>query len=292
MTTTSRSITLLDGRKLAYDVRGPANAPIVLLSNSLITSYALWDHFTNDLIDHSFRVLRYDQCGHGGSSAPQDPSSTTFITHSNDVAELLKALNIAKIHAWIGISMGAATGAIFVTRNPGVVQKLILSDTITSSPVNAGVPDLFTPRAETARTDSDGIKKLTEGTLQRWFSEEWRHANPEETERMRRLMHTTTREGFIACCHALSHESFNLKPLLREIASCIEEALLVVGEHDANLPETMESMRQEIQAGFGGKQQVRLALVNGAGHVPVIDGKEEFSRVVLDFISHKLLNKI
>lgn len=292
MTAASGSITLLDGRKLAYDLRGPANAPIVLLSNSLMTSYALWDHFTNELIAHRFCVLRYDPSGHGGSSPPQDSSSTTFITHSNDVAELLKALNIAKIHAWIGISMGAATGAVFVTRNPGVVQKLILSDTITSSPGNAGVPDLFTPRAEVARTDSDGINKLTEGTLQRWFSEEWREVNSEEIERMRRLMHTTTKEGFIACCHALAHESFNLNPLLKKIASCVEEVLLVVGERDANLPDTMESMRQEIQVGFGDKQQVQLTLIDGAGHVPVIDGREEFSRVVLDFISHKLLNKI
>lgn len=292
MTANSGSITLLDGRELAYDLCGPANAPIVLLSNSLMTNYALWNHFTNELVAHSFRVLRYDPSGHGGSSAPQDPSSTTFITHSNDVAELLKALNIAKIHAWIGISMGAATGTVFVTQNPGVVQKLILSDTITSSPGNAGVPDLFTPRAEVARTDSDGIKKLTEGTLQRWFSEEWRAANSEETERMRRLMHTTTKEGFIACCHALAHKSFDLNPLLRNISSCAEEVLLVVGERDANLPDTMESMRQEIQAGFGDKQQIQLAMINGAGHVPVIDGREDFNRVVLGFISHKLLNKI
>jgi 3-oxoadipate enol-lactonase len=292
MTQTSAFVTQPGGNKLAYGLSGPQNGPIILLSNSLMCNYSSWDHFAAELVSKGFRVLKYDQTGHGRSSPPKDPSMTTFLTLSNDVKFLLEQLKIDKLHAWVGVSMGAATGIYFVTQNPGVVQKLVIVDTISSSPSNAGIPDLFGPRAEIARTESEAIIKLTAGTLERWFTDEWREANPAETERMRKLMHTTTKDGFIACCNALSDASFDLRPLFKAVGNSVESVLLVVGELDANLPTTMENMRQEIQAGFGDKPQVRLVIIKGAGHVPFIDGRENFDREILPFFSDTSASKI
>ncbi|KAL1847726.1 hypothetical protein Plec18170_008387 [Paecilomyces lecythidis] len=275
-------VTLLDGRQLSYDLSGPAEGPIVLLSNSLLANYTTWDRFVKDLHAQGFRALRYDQPGHGASSAPTDPNTTTFLTLAADVTALLQALKISKIYAWIGISMGAATGAIFAAQNPGVVQKLILSDTISCSPGNAGIDDPFGPRVELAQTKPNAIEELTEGSLERWFSEEWRATHPEETERMRRLMRTTKREGFIACCHALRDESFDLKPYLKKIGPAVEETLLIVGERDANLPTTMAQMRDEIQS--ASKAPVGWVVIKKAGHVPVIDNREQFTEAVLKFL--------
>ncbi|KAL1979190.1 hypothetical protein VTN96DRAFT_6525 [Rasamsonia emersonii] len=280
------TVTLSDGRRLAYDLSGPVDAPVVLLSNSLMTNFHAWDPFTAELQSKGFRVLRWDLPGHGGSSAPQDVSSTTFPSISADVAALVAALKIERIHAWIGISMGAALGVYFVTQNPGVVRNLVVADTITSSPVNAGTPDVFAPRVELAQKDSNAIATLAEQTLERWFSAEWREANPAETDRMRQLLRTTTREGYITCCHALRDRSFDLRPLLKRVGSSVESALLVVGELDANLPTTMEEMRQEIQGGQ--TSEVRLVVIPKAGHVPVIDGRERFYEEVLRFIERPL----
>lgn len=279
-------------QKLSYDLSGPQDGPIILLSNSLMCNYSSWDHFAAELVSKGFRVLRYDQIGHGHSSPPKDPSTTTFLTLSNDVKFLLKQLKIDKLHAWVGVSMGAATGIYFVTQNPGIVQKLVIVDTISSSPSNAGVPDLFGPRAEIARTESDAIAKLAAGTLERWFTAKWREANPAETERMRNLMHTTSKDGFIACCNALSDSSFDLRPLFKAVGHSVESTLLVVGELDANLPNTMETMRQEIQVGFGDKVQVRLVVIKDAGHVPFIDGWEDFDREIMPYLSNRSAGKI
>lgn len=278
-------VPLPDGRQLSYDLSGPADGPIVLLSNPLLANYTTWVHFIKDLHAQGFRALRYDQPGHGASSPPSDPNTTTFLTLSADVAELLKALKISKIYAWIGISMGAATGAIFAAQNPGVVQKLILSDTVTSSPGNAGVEDPFGPRVELAQTKPNAIEELTEGNLARWFSEEWRAAHPEETDRMRQSMRTTKKEGFIACCHALRHESFDLRPYLKKIGTAVEETLIIVGEEDANLPTTMAQIRDEIQS--TSKSPVGWVIIKKSGHVPVIDSREIFTETVLKFLNAK-----
>ncbi|KAJ9270471.1 hypothetical protein DTO212C5_3502 [Paecilomyces variotii] len=275
-------ITLLDGRQLSYDLSGPTEGPIVLLSNSLLANYTTWDHFVKDLHAQGFRALRYDQPGHGASSAPSDLNATTFLTLTADVSALLQALKISKVYTWIGISMGAATGAIFVAQNPGVVQKLILSDTITCSPGNAGIDDPFAPRVQLAETKPKAVEELTEGTLARWFSEEWRAAHPDETDRMRQLMRTTKREGFITCCHALRHESFDLRPYLKKIGPAVEETLLIVGEQDANLPTTMAQMRDEIQS--ASKSPVGWVIIKKAGHVPVIDNRDQFTEAVFKFL--------
>ncbi|EED13567.1 conserved hypothetical protein [Talaromyces stipitatus ATCC 10500] len=211
--------------------------------------------YTRDPDLSRFRFLRYNQIGHG---------------------ELI---------CWIGISMGAATGVCFVTRNPGVVKRLVVADTITSSPDSAGVPDLFVGRAEIARKEEDAIENLTETTLERWFSQQWRDSNPAEVERMRQLMRTTSRGGFIACCNALSHASFDLRPLLRNVGSSVEASSLIAGEQDANIPETMNVMRQEISAGSTGPQQEHLIIIKGAGHVPVVDGSSQFKHEVLNFLA-------
>lgn len=247
-----------------------------------MTSLRLWDHFVEPLHQRRYRVLRYDQPGHGSSTAPQDPTETTFTSICDDVKALLDFLRIGKIHAWVGISMGAATGAVFVTRYPGVVSKLVLSDTITCSPINAAVADPFAARVKIAREKDDAIEMLTEATLARWFAEDWRNSHKNETQRVREFMHSTTREGFIACCHALQAVSFNLSPLLSHIGQAVGSVMLMVGEWDADLPQSMAKMRDEIQR--NSKVAVGWAVIPKAGHVPVIDGSEHFSQAVLAYL--------
>ncbi|CAG9947416.1 unnamed protein product [Clonostachys rosea f. rosea IK726] len=134
-----RQLSLPDNRLLAYLLDdSPQDAPVVLLSNPLCTNIAVWDHIVPVLNHAGLRTLRYDQPGHGDSSAPADLTTTTFDSMVEDVAYLLDALGIPKLWAWIGVSMGAAAGIFFATSHPGVVQKLVVCDTITCSPANAG----------------------------------------------------------------------------------------------------------------------------------------------------------
>ena len=49
--------------------RGDSDAPWLVLSNSLATDLTMWDQQAQDFAS-SFRVLRYDQRGHGKTEAP------------------------------------------------------------------------------------------------------------------------------------------------------------------------------------------------------------------------------
>ncbi|KAM7213214.1 Alpha/Beta hydrolase protein [Rhypophila decipiens] len=296
------TFTLPPGRKISYSLShstDPAR-PTILLSNSLCSQFSFWDPIVTRLHDLNFRVLRYDHPGHGDSGVPSDPSCTTFDSLAEDVHALVTSSNLApyfmgghspgmgsstpSLHAWMGVSMGAALGIVFATKYPGMIKKLVICDTIKSSPVNAGAPDAFGPRVKAAR-ESGSMEKAVGETMERWFGKEWIEQNPEEASRVKGLMERTSLDGFETCVAALRSSTFDLGPLFAKVGSSVESVLLVVGEKDADLPTQMAKMRDEIQKGIpeAGKE-VELKVIKDAGHVCFIDGQEDFLKVVLPFL--------
>ncbi|KAI1097689.1 zearalenone lactonase [Jackrogersella minutella] len=289
MTTTVSSLSLPSSRILSYaltTVPSSPNAPVVLLSNSLCAQFTSWDRVVPMLTSRDLCVLRYDQPGHGASAVPEDLSSTTFDTMADDVRELLNHLSISRLRAWIGVSMGAATGIVFAAKHPHIIQKLVICDTISCSPVNIGADNVFGPRVAAARK-AGSMDETIDATLERWFGRPWIDANLDEARRMRELMLGTSIDGFEACCAALQSKTFDLRPLAIGAGSGVDEALFLVGEKDANLPETMQQLRKDVELGLRKKHadaSVDFHIIKNAGHVCYVDGYDEFIATVTQFL--------
>jgi len=84
------------------EIEGPADAPWLVFSNSLATNLSMWDPQAADL-GRSFRLLRYDQRGHGGTDAPA--GRYTYATLVADALAVFDALGIERPH-FCGLSMG------------------------------------------------------------------------------------------------------------------------------------------------------------------------------------------
>ncbi|KAI5456621.1 Alpha/Beta hydrolase protein [Mariannaea sp. PMI_226] len=277
-----------DSRTLSYSLDdNNINGPIVLLANPLCAPYSAWDHVVRHLNENGFRTLRYDQPGHGLSSAPARLDSTTFESIADDVRFLLAELGIPKLHAWIGVSMGGATGVRFVTKYPGVVGKLAICDSITASPINEGIQDAFGPRVAAAR-EVGNLNGTIQSTLERWFGKAWLEQNRQEALRMQTIMSATSMDGFETCCHALRSPTFDLRPLLGQVGSSVDDAVCVVGENDANLPQTMALMRDQVEDGFkaaGREKLVDLVVIEDAGHVSFVDGFHQFVQFMVGWLN-------
>ncbi len=246
-------------------IDGPAGAPWLVLSNSLATTYAMWDEQTAAL-KGKYRVLRYDQRGHGGTDAPA--GRYAYDTLVADAAGLMDALGIAK--TWFGgLSMGGATALGLALQKPDRVSGIIICDhACKSTPASS---QQWEERIAVAQ--KQGMAALVEPTIARWFPPEILAQNPPYIDKVRAMIRGTPVSGFIGCAAALADHDYNSKV---ETVTC--PVLFMVGEKDGTTPAAMKDMHARLR----GSRYVELP---GAGHISNMDRPAEFTRAITEFMA-------
>ena len=261
------STTHVNGISVNYrlDARqdGAADAPIVMLSNSLLSSYPMWDDQI-DALTQDFQVLRYDTRGHGGTDAPEGPYSIELFV--DDVVALLDDLGIDKVH-FVGLSMGGFIAQRLGATHPDRVRSLALCDTACIMPP----PSLWNDRIETAK--SEGVEGLIDGTLGRWFTEPFRKSDTVAVDKIRDMIRATGVQGYVNCAAAI--RDMDQCHLLGDIKA---PTIVIVGADDPACP---VSSAQALHDGIAGS---RLVILNDAAHLPNIEKKAEFNDALLGFL--------
>lgn len=245
-----------------YVVDGPEDAPWVVLSNSLATSLDMW-HGVAERLSGEHRVLRYDQRGHGRTTATPAPYS--FEQLVGDLEALLDALEIER--TWlVGLSMGGTTALGLTLRAPHRVAGLALCDTpAMSTPAGAAQ---WAHRCELAR--AQGMDALVEPTIARWFPAETLAAGSAALDRTRRMIADTPVEGFCGGAAALSDVRY-----AERIEEVTVPAAFVVGAQDGVLPTAMRALHERLR----GSRYVEIA---GAGHLSALERPAEFASALVD----------
>ena len=114
--------TKANGITFNYEIEGPDGAPWIMFSNSLATNLTMWDPQAADF-KGTYRILRYDQRGHGGTDAPA--GRYTYPQLVADALALLDALKIERTH-FVGLSMGGATAAALAELHPDRVDRVVI----------------------------------------------------------------------------------------------------------------------------------------------------------------------
>ena len=250
--------------ELNHRLDGPDEAPPLVLSNSLGTSFAMWEELLPSLAER-FRVLRYDQRGHGASPAPAGPYTIAGL--AGDLLELLDRLGLERV-SFLGTSMGAMTGMWLALRAPGRIERLALCCT---SP-RLGPPEMWAERAATVR--AEGMEAIVDAQLDRWFTPDFRGDGGEAFERTRRAFLATPPEGYAGCCEAIS--AFDV----RDELTSIEAPTLVVSAADdeATPPDHGRLVADSIDgAGF--------VLLEHARHLAVVERPDAVAGAVLDHLT-------
>lgn len=256
--------TLANGARLAWRIDGPADAPAVMLSNSLMSTHAMWDPQVPALLER-FRVLRYDTRGHGASEVTPGPYSIELL--ADDAAALVEAAGLRAVH-FVGLSMGGMVGQQLAVRHPGKVLSLSLCDTASEMPPRS----MWEGRFEVARTQ--GIAGLVDSTIQRWFVPSFITREPEAIAWVRRMILQTTPEGYIACASAV--RDMSQTHILRRIRVPTQ---VIVGRDDpACTLAASEVLHREIEGST-------LHVIDDAAHLANIEKPQQFTRLLVDFIS-------
>jgi 3-oxoadipate enol-lactonase len=254
-----------NGITFNYCVDGPESAPWLVLSNSLATNVSMWDPQVAALAG-SFRVLRYDQRGHGETEAPAGRYS--FDQLIADVIALMDALSIKRAH-FAGVSMGGATGMGLAQRHADRVDHVVVCDTPCQS--TPATSQQWEERIAIAK--EKGIEALVDSTMARWFPPETLAANPPHLARVREMIRTTPVNGFIGCAAALADHDFRSK-----VATVKRPILFMVGEKDGTAPAAMRQMHGELKGS-------RYEELPGAGHISNLDQPDRFTGALREFLS-------
>lgn len=252
----------LSQARLYYVIDGPADAPVLVLSNSLGTCADMWARQVPELSRH-FRVLRYDTRGHGKSSIPD--GEYRFDQLAGDVAELLDGLGIARAH-FCGLSMGGPTGIALALAHPERVDSLILCNTA----ARIGSAEGWTTRINAVAEQT--LEKMAPALVERWLTDGYRAAEPGLSQVLVDMLRRTPDAGYSRNCAALRDADYRDR-----VAAIRARTLVISSTHDlAATP----AQGRELAAAIPGARYVEL----DTSHISNWERPEEFNRAVLGFL--------
>lgn len=252
----------LTGARLRYELDGRASDPVVVFSNSLGTNHRMWKPQIDAFTAH-FRVLRYDTRGHGESSVTPGPYSNDQL--SRDVVALLDALHIDRAD-FCGLSMGGMTGMFLGAHAPERLRKIVLCNTA----AKIGTAETWNARIETVR--KTGMKSVAASVLERWLTPGYRASHPTETKTVLEMLEQANPEGYAACCASVRDTDER-----QSLGHVKVPTLVVAGTHDPSIP------LADARYLAGHITSARFAELDAA-HLSNLEAKEEFNRVVLEFL--------
>ncbi len=253
-----------DGIRFHCRLDGREGAPWMVLSNSLVTDLSVWDAQVG-AFNERYRVLRYDQRGHGGSSVPDQPATISQL--ADDAAVLMRAVG-AKDAVFGGVSMGAATGFCLAQRHPELVSRLIASDG--QAATAPGGKQSWAERIELGQRE--GMKGYADATMERWFSARSRRDGSEAMLRVRAMIEATPLGGFVACARALQDYDFRAG-----LGAMRQKTLLIAGAEDGAMPKALAALVSQMP-------DARFVEIADAGHIPGIERPAAFNQAVADFL--------
>lgn len=257
-------LQLADG-VLNYQIDGPENAPVLVLSNSLGTDLGMWDTQV-PLWSQHLRVLRYDTRGHGASLVTDGPYTIEQL--GRDVLALLDALDIAKAH-FVGLSMGGLIGQWLGIHAGQRLRSLTLCNTA----AKIANDEVWNSRIDTVlKGGQQAMVDLRDASIARWFTPGFAKAQPAQAQRICQMLAQTSPQGYASNCAAVRDADYR-----EQLGRIQVPTLIVAGTEDVV---TTPEHGRVMQAAIDGAEYIDFP----AAHLSNVEVGEPFSRRVLDFL--------
>jgi 3-oxoadipate enol-lactonase/4-carboxymuconolactone decarboxylase len=255
-------VTQSDDCKIFYRAEGPLDAPAIILSNSLGCDHLMWQAQA-DALKHRFRVVRYDQRGHGASDVPDGMYPLERL--GGDVIGIADHLGLEKFH-FCGLSMGGLTGQWLGVNKGERLHTLILADT---SP-HFRPSEMWDQRMDMIR--QGGMAAISDMVLGRFFTESFHESDPGIISDFRNVLEQADPQGYLGCSAMLKQA--DIQDDLKKISV---PTLVITGRHDQSTPpERGELITEEINGA--------VHVILDAAHVSNVERPDEFTRLLADFM--------
>ncbi|KAJ5256756.1 hypothetical protein N7478_012860 [Penicillium angulare] len=278
-------ITTKDGVEIPYRLEGSTDpdAPVVVLSNSILVDWNIWDRFVDAFFAHKenqkYRVVRYLTRGRRSASGEQPVNIDVL---ASDLDTLLQALRVPpKAARLIGVSLGGVTVLNTSLLFPERIAAFIACDTNSNAPESnrKAWGDRVAMAEQEGSTDPETKEpivgeQLAEITTRRWFVPESYDTQPEVLAPVKEAVRTNSLKGFAHSVQALC--AYDIRD---RMAKATVPGLFVAGANDGVLPQTMQKMAADLRGG------AELKVIDRAGHLPMVEQPEAFAGVVTEYLS-------
>jgi len=245
--------------EVSHTVAGPEDAPVVVLSNSLGATRAMWDPQVPALAER-YRVVSYDTRGHGASPAPAGPYTLDDLV--DDVLALLDRVGAERAHV-VGLSLGGMTALRLAAREPQRVHRLaVLCSSAKTEPQG------FLDRAAAAR--AEGTASFAPAVVSRWLTPAYAAAHPDLVARLEAMVAGADDEGYAACAEVVGGVD-----LRADLGRVTAPTLVVSGAEDPALP---PAHQQAIADGIDGAE---LLTVSPGAHLANLEQPLQVSGALL-----------
>lgn len=241
-----QNMAQVNGIDLHYVLEGESNKPVLVLINMASHNLTCWEIVLQPLLER-YQVLRFDLRG-TGRSGWGDEAQFNFAQYADDLAGLLKHLNIQKAFV-LGVAYGARTAAQFALRHPDQLSGLGLFDVALTPPVDQG----------------------DQGALGAQAAELLQAAGQDMPERQKYWRFYENRDAALLC-HTAHQREGDTNALLHNITA---PTLVACGRQDMNL-----AAAQKIATLISG---AHFEVMEMTGHGSVFYRPDLFVRLVTDF---------
>lgn len=253
----------LNGVVLHYAVRGNADKPTIVFSNSLGTDFRIWDEVTARLAA-DYRLVLYDKRGHGLSEATPAPYAMT--DHVADLAALLEHIGIGQA-AVVGLSVGGMIAQGLASMHPELVSALVLCDT----GHKIGTDEVWNDRI--AQVEAKGISAISNGIMQRWFTKAYRTPANADFVGYTAMLTRTTVDGYVGTSYALRDADLTESTRALKVPT-----LCIVGDQDGSTPPDLVRAMADLIEGS------QYEIIAHAGHLPCIEQPEKTAELIDAFL--------
>lgn len=256
----------VNGIDIYYELHGPEDAGVLVLSNGVLMSTASWAFQTPVLAQH-YRLLLYDCRGMWQSEHP--PGPYTMELHADDLAGLLDRLGIDRAHIG-GTSYGAEVSMVFALKYPERTRSLVVTSAVSQvDPLLQGLIDTWSGAAR-----SHDAERLFQAVYPFTFSEGWIAANWEVLDQARERYKSLDFDAFLELL--LCFSKLDITADLHRIAA---PALIAAGELDLLKP------RRYSEIIIGEIPDAEFAVIPQAGHAAMWERPGIFNSLILGFLA-------
>jgi 3-oxoadipate enol-lactonase len=248
--------------KLKWEAQG-GGAPLLLVHGLGYTREG-WGP-QRQLLARSYRVLSYDNRGIGESEIPPGPYSVAEL--ADDALQVLNEAGVERAHV-LGASLGGMVAQLLAAEQPERVDRLMLAGTTPGGAAAYPLPQ------QTLALMAEAPSLPPEVALRRFVENALAPGSPFVDEVLAyRQQHPPDPAGWAA--QAAAGSTWDADGRLARIAA---PTLVLAGTADAVVdPRNAQLLADAIP-------NVRLELIDGAGHLPFWERAEEFAALVERFL--------